>query len=227
MKKEPTLKNQLPGRSEMLNYSLKRTTTNRLFHAFVVSMIFISFNTLAAEPSGWSPDMAEKKAAGPVSAAKAEALPPLAPDTPIGSFLVGDGPLWTTDPQTYTCMEACSTVFGGTADMYACSTVDNGINNLAWASTWGANPNHCSNGTAVADDFKLGTNYDCGSGGCSISAYVQDHCGDPGINTESTNYCYLAAPPDPVPTMSSWSSLLLVVLLGLVGFSLRHRFITT
>jgi cysteine-rich repeat protein len=42
----------------------------------------------------------------------------------VGSYNVGAGPDWNSNPPTYTCREACALVFGGAADDYRCSTND-------------------------------------------------------------------------------------------------------
>jgi cysteine-rich repeat protein len=107
---------------------------------------------------------------------------------PLGSFLVGEGPVWVTNPPTYTCLEACALVLGGAPNDYSCSTSDAAIDHSAWVSGWGSQ-DHCSSGTAVAEDFKVGTTYDCGSAGCAYSAYVGDYCGG------DRNYCWAAPTP--------------------------------
>jgi hypothetical protein len=97
----------------------------------------------------------------------------------IGSYTVHDGPAWGTNPQTYTCLEACALVFGGDKSEYECSTNSNSIDNLGWTSTWGG---PCAQN---AEDHKVNTFYNCGSHGCATSAYVTDHCGG-----AQTNYCW-------------------------------------
>ena len=103
----------------------------------------------------------------------------------VGSYEVHDGPLWTTDPPIYDCLEACALVFGGAAADYACSTSAASIDHQAFVSGWG-DDTYCT--TPVAEDFSVGTLYDnCGSIGCSYSAYVNDHC-DAGL---AQNHCWL------------------------------------
>jgi len=107
----------------------------------------------------------------------------------VGSYAVGDGPRWS-DPGVvvYSCREACALVFGGASEEYRCSTVEGEVNGRAYVDGY-ADSQFCQ-GDGVADDFSqpAGGLYDCGSAGCSYSAYVLDHaiigeCG--GIN-----YCW-------------------------------------
>lgn len=98
----------------------------------------------------------------------------------VGSFAVNDGPSYVENPPKYTCLEACVEVFG--AGTYACSTSSTTITNTAYYSGWG-DGQYCT--TAQPEDFSLNTTYNCGSVGCSYSAYVFDHC------FSSTNYCWV------------------------------------
>ena len=107
-----------------------------------------------------------------------------APEPPgalVGSYRISDGPAWGDDPPTYNCLEGCAVVFGGTADDYQCSTDGAVVDNQAYVDGWG-DDTYCI--TPVAEDYKLGENYNCGGMGCSYSAYVSDH------GCVSTNYCY-------------------------------------
>ena len=102
----------------------------------------------------------------------------------VGSYQVGDGPVWTTNPPVYTCAEGCATVFGGAADEYQCSTVPGRVDNQAYLSGY-ADSFYCT--TPGDQDWSVdlsGGGYNCGSLGCSYSAYVSDNCGS------STNYCW-------------------------------------
>ena len=102
----------------------------------------------------------------------------------VGSFYVEDGDFWFFDPPTYTCQEACALIYGGVAASYKCSTDRNTVNRKAWASGYG-DDSHCADyNDPVNDDYKAGSNYDCGFIGCSYSAYVFDNCID------SVNYCF-------------------------------------
>ncbi len=113
-------------------------------------------------PDGWEGDLCQE-----------DASPEL-----VGSFKVSDGPPWGENPPTYTCLEACALIFGGSASSYQCSTAVGNINNQAWLDGWGM---ACH---VAAEDYKKNNPYDCGSGGCSESAYVMDH------GCSQTNYCW-------------------------------------
>lgn len=205
----------------MFQNQLTTNTLNRKQFSVILLLLltFYSFNAFAKAKSGESGSDVISK---PEAAQRAQVeAPALAFGVPIGSYAVNEGPVWTTNPPTYTCLEACAMNFGGSSTDYACSTESDGINNLAWASTWGT-PQYCVGGIPVAGDFKLNDFYDCGSTDCSVSAYVDDHCG-----SDSINYCYLIDPPStvPVPSLTSWGLVILVALLGLVGLYIRRRFI--
>jgi hypothetical protein len=102
----------------------------------------------------------------------------------VGSYSIGMGANWTTNPPTETCQEACAIVFGGVPGQYSCSTNGGAVDHLAWVDGY-ADVTHCmGNGNPVSEGFKLNSNYDCGVFGCSYSAYVSDNC--PG----SINYCW-------------------------------------
>jgi hypothetical protein len=102
----------------------------------------------------------------------------------VGSYTIGMGPNWTTNPPTQTCQEACALVFGGNAAQYSCSTTAAPVDHMAWADGY-ADTTHCQgNGNPVAENYKLNTAYDCGVFGCAYSAYVSDNC------PSSTNYCF-------------------------------------
>ena len=141
----------------------------------------------------------------------------------VGSFTVSDGPDWGTNPPTYSCLEACAEVFGGAAGDYSCSTSDSSIDHQAFVDGWG-DSQYCS--TPVAETFKLNDPYDCGSTGCSYSAYVNDH----GACGSSTNYCYAAVAPvpaEPVPVMGGWGIAILSLLTmigGAFGLSWQRLF---
>ena len=103
----------------------------------------------------------------------------------VGSFNINSGPAYAGNPASYTCTEACALIYGGTANQYGCSTVAGTMNNLAWVDGWG-DSSHCPGGVPVADTYEkpVNGNYNCGSTGCSYSAYVSDHgCTGP-------NYCW-------------------------------------
>jgi hypothetical protein len=122
------------------------------------------------------------QAVDPVACTTSRAVP-ICPGEPafIGTYRVMDGPVWETDPPTYSCPEACAAVFGGFAPEWACSTEVDFANRLAYLDGWG-DESFCS--TALPEHFKLNTRYNCGFIGCSYSAYVDDH------GCESRNACF-------------------------------------
>ncbi len=97
----------------------------------------------------------------------------------VGEYLVDDGDPWGNNPPVYSCIEACALLFGGIGADYACSTTNPVIDYQGNTSTWGVGG--CG---IVAEDYSLGTNYDCGAPNCATSAYVTDNC------TGATNYCF-------------------------------------
>ena len=129
----------------------------------------------------------------------------------VGQFDVGDGPLWTTEPQVLSARETAALLFGGSFTDYAISTNPNTIdpltvNNMAWVDGWG-NTSYLSPNTPASEDFKL----DVGPVGYTpgdFSAYVFDHDSSnsgpyaPG-NTTGNNVNYVwryetgAAVPEP------------------------------
>jgi hypothetical protein len=99
-----------------------------------------------------------------------------------GSFVVMDGADWTTNPLVVNCVEQCAILFGGSFADYQCSTTLASINRRAFVDGWG-DSQYCTN--PATDTFKLGgPGYDCGSTGCSYSAYVSDH------GCSGVNYCF-------------------------------------
>jgi cysteine-rich repeat protein len=105
-----------------------------------------------------------------------------------GSFDIGSGPNWTTNPTTYSCTEACAVVFGGDATEFHCSTSDTVLDHLAYLDGWN-DTQFCTQPTD--QDFKAGINYDCGVAGCSYSAYVEDHTeNNPSSVCQKTNWCW-------------------------------------
>ena len=98
----------------------------------------------------------------------------------VGQFAVSDGPRWTAAP-AYTCQEACALLYGGQAQSYGCSTRADTLNHQAYLDGWGDNQ-YCNN--PRPDNWKTVAMYNCGSVGCSYSAYVSDH------GCRSINYCF-------------------------------------
>ena len=109
------------------------------------------------------------------------AAKPLSPYTHWNetSFTVGSGPDVSTNPPVYNCLEACVEIYGNTVADWECSRSPVHVDNLSYASTWGSFV--C---LPFAEDYSMGTNYDCGTYECSTSAYVRDKCA--GFH----NYCH-------------------------------------
>ena len=96
----------------------------------------------------------------------------------VDSFLVHDGPPYSTAPPTYSCIEACAFIFGGDASSYECSTNPDEINNMAYHSIYGVGG--CA---TVSDTYKNGSAYTFSG---ASSAYVTDNCTD----ATKPNYCF-------------------------------------
>jgi hypothetical protein len=155
----------------------------------------------------------------------------IASPTYVGSWIVGNGPLWTDNPLSYSGQEVAALLFGGAPGDYSISTVDSNplnINNLTFLDGWGdtqylLNPQ--------SETFKLQT----GSGyndpqvlGSSYSAYVLDHTcfnryNDPaedcaGDGTQYVNYAFRNDVPEP-----GMLGLLGLGLAGLAGLRRRRQ----
>ena len=122
----------------------------------------------------------------------------------VGSWRVGDGPVWTSNPAVYTGQEAAALLFGGNASDYAISTIDNNPNNInfkAFLDGYG-DTQYLNNPAPDNYSFDSGNDGYANSGAPSYSAYVCDHtwngsgnyC-DPGTgNAQYTNYAFQATP---------------------------------
>lgn len=129
----------------------------------------------------------------------------------VGSWIVGNGPVWTSNPVSYSGQEAAALLFGGSASNYRISTIDNNpanINRLTFVDGW-ADDQYLF--APQADTFKLqlGSGYNDPAGpGTAYSAYVLDHsCGNryddlgqacSGYGEEFVNYAFREnAVPEP------------------------------
>jgi hypothetical protein len=93
------------------------------------------------------------------------------------NYRVQDGPPHGTQPPTYSCVETCALLFGGTSTNWACSTDAVVVNNQAFTSRWGG---PCA---IQSESYKVGTIYNTPG---NVSAYVADHC-----FAGQRNYCVL------------------------------------
>jgi hypothetical protein len=145
-----------------------------------------------------------------------------------GSWVLGEGPAWGTNPQVYSGREAAELLFGPSAYGYVISTVDNNpanVNFSAWLDGWGDSYTYAYSGNPAPDTYSL----DTGGGGynsnpgyqSAYSAYVQDHFN--GTNRAYTNYAFRVVDDqvDAVPEPATWAMMLFGF--GAVGFGMRRR----
>ncbi len=150
----------------------------------------------------------------------------------VGSWLVGDGPVWTSNPSVYSGQDAAAFLFGGAAGDYAISTIDNdplNIDHLAFLDGWG-DTQYLSNPQSESYSLTNGTGYNDPYGGPSYSAYVLDHtcfnrygnggAACEGDGTQYRNYAF-RADGGAVPEPATWG--LMILGFGLSGVALRSR----
>lgn len=143
----------------------------------------------------------------------------------VGSWSVGDGPAWPSNPPVYTGQQAAALLFGGAASDYAISTVDSNVANinfLTHVDGWGDSQYLFGVGTGVAQNYSLdtgGAGYNSAPGYQSAySAYVRDHSGAGDQNT--LNYAFRIVKGG-VPEPAAWA--LMLAGFGLVGSAMRRR----
>lgn len=150
--------------------------------------------------------------------------------TYVGSWIVGDGPVWTSNPQVFSGQSAAAFLFGGNASDYAISTAGAdplSINHLTFLDGWG-DTQFLNNPQSESFSVDLGApGYNDPSGvGSAYSAFVLDHtCGNrysnpaaacSGFGTQFVNYAFrINNVPEPTTTALAG--------LGLLGAVLARR----
>jgi hypothetical protein len=137
----------------------------------------------------------------------------------VGSWVLGEGPEWTDNPDVYSGVETAALLFG--AGDYAISTIDTNpanINFKTWLDGWADPDTYALSGNAADDTFSFdmgGVGYnDPGGFGTAYSAYVRDHFD--GSDPTYTNFAFREV------AVSAPASLALISL-GLVGIAMRRR----
>ncbi|WP_404333834.1 autotransporter-associated beta strand repeat-containing protein [Sphingomonas sp. MMS12-HWE2-04] len=105
----------------------------------------------------------------------------------VGSWAVGSGSAWSTNPVVYSGREAAALLFGGNASDYAISTVSNAGADIDFKA-WGSGFAGFNTQAPVAQDYKN----DAGAPGYGstqdFSTYVSDR------NRDKVNYAFLYTP---------------------------------
>jgi hypothetical protein len=120
--------------------------------------------------------------------------------TYVGSWIVGDGPVWTDNPSVYSGQSAAAFLFGGTPDQYVTSTVDSNVANInfrTFLDGWG-DTQYLTN--PQSDTFSLSSNGGGYNQFPAYSAFVLDHTCDnrydnlsqacSGDGTQYVNYAF-------------------------------------
>lgn len=138
--------------------------------------------------------------------------------TYVGSWSIGDGPSWTTNPDVYSGQEAAAFLFGGNASDYVISTISNNpaeINFLTFLDGWG-DTQYVLNPQSQSWKLDSGApGYNDPYGGPAYSAYVYDHFGPGSIYV---NYAFRVNQGVPEPTT------MLLLGFGLAGLAGVRRF---
>lgn len=149
----------------------------------------------------------------------------------VGSWQVGDGPNWTSNPPVYSGQEAAALLFGGAASDYAISTAGSNpadINFSAWLDGWSDAYTYADSGNPAPQNYSLdlsGLGYNgCQTAGitCDQSAYSA-YVGDHFVNDSTyTNYAFSISgnqAVSPVPLPESFPLFLSALsVLGLIGW---------
>lgn len=145
--------------------------------------------------------------------------------TYVGSWSVGDGADWMTNPPVYSGQDAAALLFGGVASNYAISTLGSDpslINFRAQVDGYLDDTYLHNGGETVSERYKLdtgGSGYNSNPGfGTAYSAYVRDHSGPNDPDTK--NYAFRISGAT-VPEPASWAMMLIGF--GGVGAVMRRR----
>ena len=134
--------------------------------------------------------------------------------TYVGSFMVGDGQCWSSNPVTYTGQEAAALLYGGSPTDYAISVNPNTVDQTTITHTsyvdGYADTTYLT--TPAPENFKLGTTYNLGVVSGSFSAFVHDHSNGSQFNcydygTQIVNYVWRIGCDSPAPTGSMTQTL--------------------
>jgi len=152
----------------------------------------------------------------------------------VGSWYVGEGPEWTSNPPVLNAQETAALLFGGNPSDYVISTISDqvsDINYMAYVDGWG-DDQYLYN--PVAQDFKLDTGnpgYNDPYGGPSYSAYVLDHScynryanpNEPCLTNQiGLNFAFRVGA---VPESGALSMLSVALVLSVFGFGRRNQII--
>lgn len=149
--------------------------------------------------------------------------------TYVNSWIVGDGPVWTSNPTVYSGQSAAAFLFGGNSSDYVISTVSSNvadINFKAFLDGYG-DTTYLDNPAPM--DFSKSSNGGGYNQPPSFSAFVLDHtCNNryddlsavcSGDGTQYVNYAFKAVDAAAVPEPTT----IALFGLGLLGFAASRR----
>ncbi|MEO8352081.1 MAG: hypothetical protein ABI680_10135 [Chthoniobacteraceae bacterium] len=160
--------------------------------------------------------------------------------TYMGSWNVGAGQYWRTNPTVFTGQDAAAFLFGGSPSNYVISTVSDRVDDInfrTWLDGFGDSTTYGPGSAGAPQDFKVDSGepgYSMPFGGPSYSAFVRDHfynyyTGAP--KAGAVNYAFLindnpnGGTGTIVPEGGATLSLLGCALIGLT--LLKHKFLSS